>query len=91
MLLVGGGNYVLLTLNSFCFGLYAKDVFLGLAARVRARTYCALARNSALLAILISTWLVSAILYSRYNSRRAAAIEDRQGGLFYIHLGPQWP
>jgi hypothetical protein len=47
----GGGNYVL-TLNSLCFRLYAKDVFLGLAARVRVRTYCVLAHNSALLAIL---------------------------------------
>ena len=84
MLLGGGG----ITLNSFCFRLYVKDIFLGLAVYIRTRTYCTLARNSALLAILISTRLVSAILYSRYNSRRAAAIKDRQGGLFYIHLGP---
>ena len=91
MLLVGGGNYALLTLNSFCFGSYAEDVFLGLALRVRVRTCCALARNSALLAILISTRLISAILYSRYNSRRAAAIEDHAGRTFYIHLGPNGP
>jgi len=88
MLLVGGGNYALLTLNSFCFGSYAEDVFLGLALRVRVRTCCALARNSALLAILISTRLVSAILYSRYNSRRAAAIEDHAGRTFLYILGP---
>ena len=88
MLLVGGGNYALLTLNSFCFGSYAEDVFLGLALRVRVRTCCALARNSALLAILISTRLVSAILYSRYNSRRAAAIEDQAGRTFLYTLGP---
>jgi hypothetical protein len=37
-------------------------VFFGLAARVRASTFCALARNSALFAILISTRLISAIL-----------------------------
>jgi hypothetical protein len=76
MLLVGGGNYILLTLNSFYFRLYAKDIFLGLALRVRVRIYCALARNLALLAILISIRLVSAILYSRYNSRRTTAIKD---------------
>src|ERR1700679_3066788 len=55
---------------------YTKDVFLGLAARVRVRIYCALARNLALLAILISIRLVSAILYSRYNSRRTTMIKD---------------
>jgi hypothetical protein len=76
MLLVGGGNYILLTLNSFYFRLYAKDVFLGLVARVRVRIYYALAHNSVLLAILISTWLVSAILYSRYNSKYTTAIKD---------------
>ena len=76
MLLVEGENYILLTLNSFYFRLYTKDIFLGLVLYVRVRIYYALARNLALLAILISTWLVSAILYSRYNSRRAAAIED---------------
>ena len=57
-----GEYYILLTLNSFYFKLYAKDVFLGLVVRVRVRIYYALARNSALLAILISTRLVSAIL-----------------------------
>jgi hypothetical protein len=88
MLLVGGGNYTLLTLNSFYFRSYAKDVFLGLALRVRVRTYYALARNSALLAILISTRLVSAILYSRYNSRRATAIKDHVGRTFLYILGP---
>ena len=72
MLLGGGG----ITLNSFCFGLYIKDIFLGLAVRIRARICCALARNSALLAILISMRLVSAILYSRYNSKHTAAIKD---------------
>ena len=65
-----------ITLNSFYFGLYIKDIFLGLAVYIRARTCCALARNSALLAILISTRLVNAILYSKYNSKRAAAIKD---------------
>ena len=88
MLLVGGGNYALLTLNSFCFGSYAEDVFLGLALRVRVRIYYALARNSALLAILISIRLVSAILYSRYNSRRATAIKDHIGRTFLYILGP---
>jgi hypothetical protein len=62
-------------------------VFLGLALRVRVRIYRALARNSALLAILIFTRLVSAILYSRYNSRRAAAIEDYVGRTFLYTLG----
>ena len=66
MLLVEGGKYILLTLNSFYFRLYTKDIFLGLVLYVRVRIYYALARNLALLAILISTWLVSAILYSRY-------------------------
>ena len=84
MLLKGRG----ITLNSFCFKLYVKDIFLGLVVRIRARIYCALVRNLVLLAILISTRLVSAILYSKYNSRRATAIKDRQGGLFYIYLGP---
>ena len=70
------GYYVLLILNSFYFRSYAKDVFLGLAVHVRARTCCALARNSVLSAVLISSRLVCAILYSRYNSRRATAIKD---------------
>ena len=87
-MLLGGGNYTLLTLNSFYFRLYAKDIFLGLALRVRVRICYALARNSALLAILISTRLVSAILYSRYNSRRAAAIKDYVGRTFLYILGP---
>ena len=65
-----------ITLNSFYFRLYIKNIFLGLAARVRVRTCCALAHNLALLAILIFIRLVNAILYSRYNSRRAAAIKD---------------
>src|ERR1700722_19973487 len=64
MLLGGGGG---ITLNSFCFGLYVKDVFLGLVVRVRARTCYALAHNSALLAILISIRLVSAILYNVFH------------------------
>jgi hypothetical protein len=76
MLLVGGGNYILLTLNSFYFRLYAKDIFLGLALYIRVRIYYTLARNLVLLAILISTRLVSAILYSRYNNRCTAAIKD---------------
>jgi len=46
-------------------------------ARVRVRTYYVLARNSALLAILISTRLVSIILYSRYNSKYTVVIEDQ--------------
>jgi hypothetical protein len=87
MLLVGGGNYTLLTLNSFYFRLYAKDVFLGLVLRVRVRICYALARNLALLAILISTRLVSAILYSRYNSRRATAIKDHTGRTFLYTIG----
>ena len=33
-------------------------------------------------------WLVSAILYSRYNSRRAATIEDHVGRTFLYTLGP---
>jgi len=49
---------------------------LGLVLYIRVRIYYTLARNLALLAILISTRLVSAILYSRYNSRRATAIKD---------------
>jgi hypothetical protein len=88
MLLIGGGNYTLLTLNSFYFRLYVKDIFLGLVLRVRVRIYCVLARNSVLLAILISTRLVSAILYSRYNSRRATAIKDYVGRTFLYTLGP---
>ena len=88
MLLVRGGNYALFTLNSFCFGLYVKDIFLGLALRVRVRIYCILAHNLALLIILIFIRLVSAILYSRYNSRRAAAIKDYIGRTFLYILGP---
>ena len=72
MLLEGGG----ITLNFFCFGLYIKDIFLGLVVYIRARICYILARNLALLVILISTRLVSAILYSRYNSRRTTTIED---------------
>ena len=86
-ILLGGGYYILLILNSFYFRLYAKDIFLGLAARVRVRIYYILARNSALLAILISTRLVSAILYSRYNSRHAAAIKDQVGRTFLYTIG----
>ena len=77
ILLVGGGYYILLTLNSFYFRLYAKDIFLGLALYVRVRIYYALVYNSVLLVILISTRLVSAILYSRYNSKRATPIKDQ--------------
>ena len=72
MFLKGGG----ITLNFFYFKLYIKDVFVGLIVRVRARIYYALAYNLVLLVILISIQLVSAILYNRYNSRRAAAIEN---------------
>ena len=72
MLLEGEG----ITLNSFYFGLYIKDIFLGLIAHIRVRIYYVLAHNLALLVILISIRLVSAILYSRYNSRHAAAIKD---------------
>ena len=57
-------------------------------ARIKAKIYYILARNLALLAILIFTQLVNAILYNRYDSRRATTIKDRQGGLFYIYLGP---
>ena len=88
MLLVRGRNYTLLTLNSFYFRLYAKDIFLGLVLSVRVRTYCALARNLALLAILISTRPFSTILYSRYNSRHTAAIKDYVGRTFLYTLGP---
>ena len=84
MLLGRGG----ITLNSFCFKLYIKDTFLGLIVRVRARIYCILVYNLALLVILISTQLISTILYSKYNNRYTTIIEDRQGGLFYIYLGP---
>jgi len=73
---VSAVTYILLTLNSFYIRLYIKDIFLGLAVYVRARTYYALAYNLALLAILIFTRLVSAILYRRYNSKCAAAIKD---------------
>ena len=88
MLLVRGENYTLLTLNSFYFRLYAKDVFLGLALCVRVRICCALARNSVLLAILISTRLVSAILYSRYNSKYATTVKDHVGRTFLYILRP---
>ena len=47
-------HYILFTLHSFCFGLYAKDIFLGLTVCKRAKTCYTLARNLALLAILIS-------------------------------------
>ena len=71
-MILGGG----ITLNFFCFGLYIKDIFLGLIIYIRARIYYILTRNLALLAILISTRLVSVILYSRYNSRRTTIIKD---------------
>ena len=45
-------------------------------AYIRARIYYVLARNLVLLVILISIWLVSAILYSRYNNKYTAAIKD---------------
>ena len=51
-------------------------MFLGFIVYIRAKIYCVLARNSTLLAILISMWLVNAILYSRYNSKYAATIKD---------------
>ena len=76
----GGG----ITLNSFYFRLYIKNIFLGHMVYIRAKTCYILTRNLVLLAILIFTRLVSAILYSRYNSRRATVIEDRQKGLLYI-------
>jgi len=54
---------------------------------IKAKTYYALARNSVLLTILISTWLVSAILYSRYNNKYAAAIKDQAKRTFLYTLG----
>ena len=69
----GGG----ITLNFFYFKLYIKDMFLGLAVYIRAKIYYILAYNLALLAILIFTRLVSAILYSRYNNRYTTAIKDK--------------
>ena len=39
------------------------------------------------MAILISTRLVSAILYSRYNSGRVTVIEDYAGRTFLYTLG----
>ena len=88
MLLVEGENYILLTLNSFYFRLYTKDIFLGLVLYVRVRIYYALARNLVLLAILISIRLVSAILYSRYNSRYITIIKDYIGRTFLYTLRP---
>ena len=99
MLLGGGGKqrkggryFVFFTLNFFCFRLYVLIVLLGLIVCVKAKTCCALARNSALLAILISARLISAILYGRCNSRFAAvaaAIEVQAGrAFFYILWGP---
>ena len=73
MLLKGEG----IILNSFYFKLYIKDIFLSLAARVRVKIYYILVYNLALLVILIFIRLVSAILYSRYNSRHTATIKDR--------------
>ena len=87
MLLGRGG----ITLNSFCFKLYIKDIFLGLVVYIRAKICYILICNLVLLAILTFIWLVSAILYNKYNSRHAAAIKDRQKELFYIYLGPDGP
>ena len=64
-------------------------MFLSLIVYIKAKIYYILAYNLALLAILIFTQLVIAILYSRYNSRYTAIIKNRQKGLFYIYLGPQ--
>ena len=86
MLLIKGGG---ITLNSFYFKLYIKNIFLGFVARIKAKTCYILVRNLVLLAILIFTRLVNAILYNRYNSKHAAIIKDRQGRLFYIYLKPQ--
>jgi hypothetical protein len=58
---------------------------------IRVRIYYTLARNLVLLAILISIWLVSAILYSRYNrynSRYATTIKDYVGRTFLYTLRP---
>ena len=82
------GYYILPTLNSFYFKLYTINIFKGLVARVRVKTYYALAHNSVLLIILISTQSVSAILYSRYNSKYAAVIKDQARRTFLYTLGP---
>ena len=80
------------TLNSFYFRSYILIILLGLIVRIKAKICCVLARNLALLAILISAWLISAILYSRCNSRFAAvaaAIKVQAGrAFFYILWGP---
>jgi len=47
-----------------------------------------LVRNSILLAILIFTQLISAILYNRYNSKYMVVIEDQAGRTFLYTLGP---
>jgi len=82
------GYYILLTLNSFYFKLYTINIFKGLVVRVRVKTYYILARNLALLAILISTQSVSAILYSKYNSKYMAVIKDQAKRTFLYTLRP---
>ena len=73
MFLKGGG----IILNSFYFGLYIKNKFLGLIVYIRAKIYYILACNLVLLIILIFMRLVSAILYNRYNSKHAIIIKDK--------------
>jgi len=80
--------YILFTLNSFYFRLYTINIFKNLMVCVKVKIYCALARNLALLAILIFTQLINAILYGRYNSKYTAVTEDQAGRTFLYTPGP---
>jgi len=71
-----GEHYILFILNSFYFKLYIKKIFSGLVAYKGVKTYCVLACNLVLLAILISMHLINATLYNRYNSKYITAIKD---------------
>jgi len=70
--------------------LYILNILLGLIIYIKAKTYYALACNSILLAILISTRLINAILYGRYNSKFtavAAIIKIQAERTFFYILG----
>ena len=78
-MLLGGGKiekgrkvFFFFTLNSFCFKLYILIILLGLIVYIKAKTCYILPCNLVLLVILISAQLISAILYSKYNSKFAA-------------------
>jgi len=76
MLLKGEKYYNLFILNFFYFRLYIINIFKSLTVYIKIKINYILARKLILLIILISTQLINAILYNKYNNKYIAVIED---------------